>query len=118
MRGRLVGRMSGRDQRRESQRRFGAHFITNLTRDRLHVGWLQNVLFAQKPREHKPVAKRIDTSRNSTAPRVNQVEARRLETRIILPSDMVQSMLDIGLRLGPVKRTQMIGRDHALPQLL
>ena len=46
------------------------------------------------------------------------VEARRLELRIVLPADVLQAMLDVGLRLRLVERAEVIRRDDALAQLL
>src|SRR5207247_2875987 len=76
------------------------------------------MFLAQKAGEHHPIAQGVDPPWNAPAPRVNQIEAGWFEARIILPSHMAQTMLDVGLRLLPVQRTQMIGRDHTLPQLL
>ena len=90
----------------------------DLSRDGLNIGRGEAMFLTQEPGEKKPIAQRIDPSRNACRKRMNKIEARRLELRIALPSHMMETVLDIGLGLRLVQRTQMIGRGHPLPKLL
>src|SRR5450432_1907415 len=68
--------------------------------------------------QHQSIAKRIDAPWNPRRQRMNQIEALRLETGIARPANVVKAVLDIGLRLLSVERTQVIGSGNALPELL
>src|SRR5205823_4327602 len=100
-----LGHMRARDVRRWAERRIGPHLVADFACDRLNVTRLEDVLLTQEAGEHQAIAKRVDTARNTAAPRVDQVKTVGFEARVILPSNVVQAMLDIGLRLRPVERT-------------
>ena len=49
---------------------------------------------------------------------MDEFEGGRFEARVILPAYMLQPMLDVALRFRLVERSQVVRRDHPLPQLL
>ena len=89
------------------ERRIAPQFFADLVGDRLHVGGTDRVPLAKVRREQHAVAQRVDAPRDAARALVDQVEAARLERRVVVPSDVPQPMLDVGLRLGPVKRAKV-----------
>jgi len=76
------------------------------------------VLFGERRGQQQAVAERVDPPRNSRGEGVNRVEGPGLEPGIFAPTHVPQPMLDVGLSLGAVHRSQVIGRGYPLAQLL
>src|SRR5215471_18674095 len=72
---RLGGSVAAANHGCWAERGFRSELFADLAHDRIYVGWLENVLFAQKPGEHQPVTKGIDAPRDAGGGRMDQGEA-------------------------------------------
>ena len=97
---------------------LGAKLLPNLVRHGHHVGGRNGAPFREIARQHHTVANKIDPSRDASGDGVDRLERLRLETGVARPGDMLQAMLHVGLRFGPVKGSEMIGGNDTLSKLL
>ena len=77
------------------ERRLRTELLADLAGDRLHVAGAERVFLGEESGEQQAIAERVDPPRNAAAHRVDQVERGRLESRIALPADVVQPVLDV-----------------------